>query len=87
MGRFELVAIAGEEVGLEVSTGLGMWLLTLATVLAAGAAVLAHLPALRHPRNPGWADPAVAYADTPTPPSGVAITVLPPEDEDESPLR
>jgi hypothetical protein len=80
MSRFELSAIAGEEVGLEVSTGPGMWLLALATVLAAGAAVLAHLPLRNAGRNPGWADPAVAYADTPTPPSGVAITFLPPDD-------
>ncbi|MFF1606474.1 hypothetical protein ACFVYA_01750 [Amycolatopsis sp. NPDC058278] len=79
MSRFELAAIADEEAGLAVSTGPGMWLLTLATVLAAAAAVLVYLPNVG--RNPGWADPALAYADTPTPPSGVAITVLPPDDE------
>ncbi|WIX87499.1 hypothetical protein [Amycolatopsis sp. DG1A-15b] len=81
MSRFELAAIADEEAGLEVSTGPGMWLLTLATVLAAAAAVLGYLPLRNFGRNPGWADPALAYADTPTPPSGVAITVLPPDDE------
>ncbi|WP_244170049.1 hypothetical protein [Amycolatopsis tolypomycina] len=83
MGRFELAAIAGEEVALEVSTGAGMWLLVAAAVLAAGAAVVAYLPN----RAPGWADPAVAYADTPTPPSGVAITVLPPEEPEDPRLR
>jgi hypothetical protein len=87
VARFELAAIAGEEVGLEVSTGPGMWLLALATVLATVAAVLAYLPLRNAGRNPGWADPAVAYADTPTPPSGVAITVLPPDEPDESTLR
>ncbi|KDN20764.1 hypothetical protein [Amycolatopsis rifamycinica] len=83
MSRFELSAIAGEELNLEVSTGPGMWLLVLATLSAAAAAVLAHLPL----RRPGWADPAVAYADTPTPPSGVAITVLPPDEPGDPPLR
>jgi hypothetical protein len=82
MGRLELAAIAGEEVDLEVTTGLGMWLLVLATVLAAAAAVVAHLPA-RPGATAGWADPAVAYADTPTPPSGVAITLLPPDDDEQ----
>lgn len=90
MFRFELAAIAGEEVDLEVTTGPGMWLLALAAVTAAAAAVVAHLPLLGHLRDPAWADPAVAYADTPTPPSGVAITVLPPDEPDEPdepPLR
>ncbi|WP_310967688.1 hypothetical protein [Amycolatopsis sp. 505] len=90
MFRFELAAIAGEEVDLEVTTGPGMWLLALAAVAAAAAAVVAHLPLLGHLRDPAWADPAVAYADTPTPPSGVAITVLPPDEPDEPdepPLR
>ncbi|MEV4149025.1 hypothetical protein AB0J40_35575 [Amycolatopsis sp. NPDC049691] len=59
---------------LEVTTAAGMWLLIAATAVAAAAAVVAALPG----RN--WADPALAYADTPTPPSGVAITVLPPEE-------
>ncbi|WP_331660546.1 hypothetical protein [Amycolatopsis sp.] len=63
----------------EVSTAAGMWLLIGATVLAAAAAVVAALLV----KNRGWADPALAYSDTPTPPSGVAITVLPP---DEPPL-
>ncbi|WP_372671238.1 hypothetical protein [Amycolatopsis kentuckyensis] len=58
----------------EVTTAAGMWLLIAATAVAAAAAVVAALPS----RN--WADPALAYADTPTPPSGVAITVLPPEE-------
>ncbi len=83
MFRFELDAIAGEEADLAVVTGPGMWLLILAAVAAAGAAALAHLPQLSRLRNPAWADPAVAYADTPTPPSGVAITVLPPDEPDE----
>lgn len=90
MFRFELAAIAGEEVDLEVTTGPGMWLLALAAAAAAAAAVVAHLPLLGHLRDPAWADPAVAYADTPTPPSGVAITVLPPDEPDEPdepPLR
>jgi hypothetical protein len=62
----------------ETSLQAGMWLLFLAVVAAAAAAVLGHLasPGTR----PGWADPGAAYADTPTPPSGVAITVLPPEE-------
>ncbi|WP_410639607.1 hypothetical protein [Amycolatopsis sp. lyj-346] len=77
MSRFELAAIAGREVDVEVTTEPGMWLLIVAAALAAAAAVLAHLPR----RKPGWADPAAAYADTPTPPSGIAITVLPPDDE------
>ena len=63
-------------VDLEVVVASGMWLLIVATALAGVAAVLAHLPT-----NDGWADPSLAYADTPTPPSGVAITVLPPEPE------
>ncbi|MGW5716636.1 hypothetical protein ACWEVP_10780 [Amycolatopsis sp. NPDC003865] len=58
----------------EVTTAAGMWLLIAATAVAAAAAVVAALPS----RN--WADPALAYADTPTPPTGVAITVLPPEE-------
>ncbi|WP_233226166.1 hypothetical protein [Amycolatopsis sp. CA-126428] len=66
------------EIEVTVATGPGLWLLIGGTVLAAAAAVVAYLP-WRQP--PGWADPALAYADTPTPPSGVAITVLPPEDE------
>ncbi|MBE1498960.1 hypothetical protein H4696_006060 [Amycolatopsis lexingtonensis] len=75
MNRFELSALVGT-VDLEVVTGAGMWLLVLATAVAVAAAVVAHLSV----RNRDWADPAVAYADTPTPPSGVAITVLPPEE-------
>jgi hypothetical protein len=61
----------------ETSLQAGMWLLFLAVVAAAAAAVLDYLasPGTR----PDWADPGTAYADTPTPPSGVAITVLPPE--------
>ncbi|MEU4520737.1 hypothetical protein AB0F52_18800 [Amycolatopsis sp. NPDC024027] len=66
------------EVEVTVATGPGLWLLIGGTVVAAAAAVVAYLP-WRQP--PGWADPALAYADTPTPPSGVAITVLPPDDE------
>ncbi|MFJ9783881.1 hypothetical protein ACIRSS_30165 [Amycolatopsis sp. NPDC101161] len=59
---------------LEVTTTAGMWLLIAATASAAVAAVVAALP------GKSWADPTLAYADTPTPPSGVAITVLPPEE-------
>jgi len=66
------------------SIGSGMWLLIFATLIAAGAAVFSVLRA-REPA-PAWADPDVAFADTPTPPSGipvqtaeVAITLLPPE--------
>ncbi|WP_439376511.1 hypothetical protein [Amycolatopsis lexingtonensis] len=75
MSRFELSALVGP-VDLEVVTAAGMWLLFLATAVAVAAAVVAHLTL----RTRDWADPAVAYADTPTPPSGVAITVLPPEE-------
>ncbi|WP_309235290.1 hypothetical protein [Amycolatopsis sp. SID8362] len=75
MNRFELSALVGD-VDLEVVTGAGMWLLALGTAVAVAAAVVAHLAL----RKRDWADPAVAYADTPTPPSGVAITVLPPEE-------
>jgi len=82
--RLELDALAGEEPAVDVTTGAGMWLLILAIVLAAGAAAVAYLP-LRTFRTPGWADPALAYADTPTPPSGVAITVLPPDEEPRLP--
>lgn len=71
---------------LDVTTGPGMWLLIAGTVVAAAAAVLAHLPG-REPPAGDWADPAVAYADTPTPPSGVAITVLPPEPADDDQPR
>ncbi|MEU4252541.1 hypothetical protein AB0F15_34570 [Amycolatopsis sp. NPDC026612] len=63
---------------LEVATAPGMWLLIAGTVAAAAAAAVAYLPA-RGRFAGDWADPAVAYADTPTPPAGVAITVLPPE--------
>ncbi|WIY03755.1 hypothetical protein QRX60_07845 [Amycolatopsis mongoliensis] len=57
----------------------GMWLLMAAVLVAVAAAVLS----LRRPAagRPEWADPAVAFADTTTPPSGVAITVLPPDDD------
>ena len=85
MGRFDLEAMAGDQTKLEVTTGPGMWLLIVATVLGAGAAVLAHLPLRAAAGSPGWADPALAYADTPTPPSGVAITVLPPDEEPGNP--
>jgi hypothetical protein len=57
----------------------GLWVLLAAVVAAAAAAVLSH----RRPPagRPEWADPAVAFADTTTPPSGVSITVLPPADD------
>ncbi|WP_348954106.1 hypothetical protein [Amycolatopsis melonis] len=80
MNRFELT-FAGDTDGLDTVTAAGMWLLIVATVLAAVAAVVAYLPF----RRPGWSDPSLAYADTPTPPSGVAITVLPPDDEEPRP--
>lgn len=71
-------AAMADGMDLEVSTVAGMWLLIGATVLAAAAAVLAYLPGRR--TGDDWADPVLAYADTPTPPTGVAITVLPPEE-------
>lgn len=63
-----------ENSGLRVSTTplAGTWVLLAAVVVAAGAA-LSQWGARE------WADPEAAYADTPTPPSGVVITVLPPE--------
>ncbi|MCR6485229.1 hypothetical protein M8542_20585 [Amycolatopsis sp. OK19-0408] len=65
---------------LTVTTVLaGLWLLFAAVLVAAGAAALTHRAAAAS--RPEWADPTVAYADTTTPPSGVAITVLPPEDD------
>ncbi|MEU0790853.1 hypothetical protein ABZ342_12345 [Amycolatopsis sp. NPDC005961] len=78
MGGPGLSALA-DGMDLEVTTEAGMWLLIGATVVAGVAAVLAYLPAWRR-SGEEWADPALAYADTPTPPSGVAITVLPPEE-------
>ncbi|MFJ7210415.1 hypothetical protein [Amycolatopsis sp. NPDC098790] len=63
-----------EGLDFEVTTTAGMWLLIAATASAAAAAVIAVLP------TKNWADPTLAYADTPTPPTGVAITVLPPEE-------
>jgi hypothetical protein len=81
MSRFEWSALLGAE-DLEVGTALGMWLLISATVLAAAAAAVAYLPAWQR-AGEDWADPALAYTDTPTPPSGVAITVLPPDPEDD----
>lgn len=66
------------------SIGSGLWLLILATLIAVAAVVVSALRT-REPA-PAWADPAVAFADTATPPSGipvqtaeVAITLLPPE--------
>lgn len=63
-----------ENSGLRVSTTplAGTWVLLAAVAVAAGAA-LSQWGARE------WADPEAAYADTPTPPSGVVITVLPPE--------
>lgn len=63
-----------ENSGLQVSTTplAGTWVLLAAVAVAAGAA-------LSQWGVRGWADPEAAYADTPTPPSGVVITVLPPE--------
>ena len=80
--------------GLEVSLGLGMWSLIAGVAVAVAAVVLGYLPA-REPDD--WSDPALAYADTPTPPTGfvaptvdgpgVSITVLPPETPPEPPGR
>lgn len=78
MTGLEFAALVGPEADMDAGPAAGMWLLIVATVLAAAAAVVAYLP-LRRETTDGWADPAVAYADTPTPPTGVAITVLPPE--------
>jgi hypothetical protein len=61
----------------EVTLGIGLWLLIAAALAAALAAVLSLRE--RAGGRPEWADPDVAFADTTTPPSGVAITVLPPE--------
>ncbi|MDT7796958.1 MAG: hypothetical protein QOI78_391 [Actinomycetota bacterium] len=73
----------------DLTTELGMWLLIGGTLVAAAAAVVAHRATVAGAED--WANPAVAYADTETPPSGfampgapapgeVAITVLPPDD-------
>jgi len=62
----------------ETSLQAGMWLLFLAVVAAAAATVLGYL--VSPDTRPDWADPGAAYADTPTPPSGVAISMLPPEE-------
>jgi hypothetical protein len=72
--------------GLDVSLGLGLWSLIAGVAVAVAAVVLGYLPA-REPDD--WSDPVLAYADTPTPPTGfaaptiegagVSITVLPPE--------
>ncbi|MFC4082730.1 hypothetical protein ACFSYJ_12660 [Amycolatopsis samaneae] len=64
-------------VDMETSPEPGMWLLVAAVVVAAAATVMIHL---RGPApTAGWADPHLAFADTPTPSTGVSITVLPPE--------
>jgi hypothetical protein len=65
--------------GLDVSLGLGLWLLIAGVVAGVAATVAGYLP-IRAPDG-DWADPTLAYADTPTPPSGIAVTVLPPEPE------
>ena len=61
----------------ETTVEIGMWLL----VAAVPAAIVAAVLSLRgHAAGrPDWADPDVAFADTSTPPSGVVITILPPE--------
>lgn len=80
----------------DLTAELGMWLLIGGTLVAAAAAVVAHRSGVN--RTADWADPAVAYADTDTPPSGfampeaqapggVAITVLPPEEPSEPPAQ
>ncbi|WP_410621535.1 hypothetical protein [Amycolatopsis sp. cmx-8-4] len=81
---------------IDLTTEPGMWLLIGGTLVAAAAAVVTHRTAGH--RGADWADPAVAYADTDTPPSGfampevqaldgVSITVLPPEAPPERPGR
>ncbi|MGW3967405.1 hypothetical protein ACWED2_46845 [Amycolatopsis sp. NPDC005003] len=60
----------------ETTLGAGLWLLIAAVLVAAAAAALSFRAS---GGTPDWADPTVAYADTETPPSGVVITVLPPE--------
>ncbi|MCR6485228.1 hypothetical protein M8542_20580 [Amycolatopsis sp. OK19-0408] len=76
----EFDAIAEPDADTEVGVGLGMWLLVLAVLAAVAAAVVAYLPRWR---SAEWADPELAYRDTPTPPTGVAITVLPPEEPEK----
>ncbi|MEU0531785.1 hypothetical protein [Amycolatopsis tolypomycina] len=84
LGTVGTVAMQGVTVGnpssarAEITYGTGMWLLIAGTALAAAATALSwRTPA--SPDNPDWANPDAAYADTDTPPSGVVITVLPPE--------
>lgn len=79
------VAMLGVPVGrdrfeLEVTLGAGMWLLMAGAVPAAVAAAMSFRQP-GSPNGPDWANPDAAYADTDTPPSGVVITVLPPERE------
>lgn len=62
----------------QVTLGTGMWLLIAGALVAAVAAVQS-FRAPGSPSGPAWADPDAAYADTETPPSGVVITVLPPD--------
>src|SRR6185295_615914 len=82
MSRVEWANIPGAEERDGVTTR-GMWLLIRATVLVAVAAVVAYLPSWRQTTGDAWAAPTLAYADTPTPPTGVAITLLPPDPDDE----
>ncbi|MDX3188522.1 hypothetical protein PV458_08970 [Streptomyces sp. MN03-5084-2B] len=70
----------GERPSPEVTLGTGMWLLVTGAVLAAVVTAMS-FRGPGSPDRPGWADPDAAYADTETPPSGVVITVLPPERE------
>ncbi|MEV6645209.1 hypothetical protein [Amycolatopsis sp. NPDC051371] len=64
---------------LQTTAMAGMWVLVAAVLAAAAATALSHRRFAEG--RPEWADPAVAFADTTTPPSGVVITVLPPEDD------
>jgi hypothetical protein len=77
----------------DLTTRLGMWLLIGGVLVAAAAVFIAYRATGHHGRR--WADPAIAYADTETPPSGfpmpvvepadgVSITVLPPEPAPEA---
>ncbi len=72
------VSVGNERSHAEVTLGTGMWLL-IAAALPAVVAAASSIRGWGAPSRPDWADPEAAYADTETPPSGVVITVLPPE--------
>jgi hypothetical protein len=72
------VTVENDRSQAEVTLGTGMWLLIAGAVLAAVATAVS-FRGLGSPDRPEWADPDAAYADIETPPSGVVITVLPPD--------